>query len=203
MVGVFVLDVGTRWGCEEVRERVGVDRICGWDRYDSVYDGRGRCWRWDSGDQCDNNGQGKVFDGDVFVEGKGEEWLTFDNVGGVDGNGGDGAGKLIDETILGGDEVLVIDNGGVGELDDQIVEVMTGEFLGRNIGENVEEGLVVDKRRRRTGDEDRSGGGRCTVGVSGGWEIPGIMRTIEEVLDLLGGGSEVCCVDIVDGRPVE
>ena len=146
---------------------------------------------------------GKVFDRDVFIESEGVEWLSFDNVGGVDRNRGDGVGRLFEEMVLGRDEVLFVDSGRVGELDDQIIEVVTGEFLGYNIGENIEEGLVVDKRRRRTRDEDRSRGGRCAAGVSGGWEIPGIVRTIEEVLDLLGGGSEVCCVDVVNGRPVE
>ena len=100
-------------------------------------------------------------------------------------------------------EVLIVDNGGVGELDDKIVEVVAGELLGGNVSKDIKEGLIVDKGGRRIGDEDRSGGGGCTVGVSRGWDIPGIVRTVEEVLDLLGGGGKVGCVDVVDRRPVE
>ena len=80
---------------------------------------------------------------------------------------------------------------------------MAGELLGGNISEDVEEGLVVDEGGRRARDEDRSRGGRGMVGVSGGQEVPGIVGTVEEVLDFLGGGGEVGCVDVVDRRPVE
>ena len=80
---------------------------------------------------------------------------------------------------------------------------MAGEFLGCNIGEDIEKGLVIDEGRRRSGDEDGSRGGRGAVGVSGEWEVPGIVRTVEKVLDFLGGSGEVGCVDIVDRRPVE
>ena len=202
-MGVLVLDIGAGWGCEEVWECISVDRISGQDRGNSMYNGRGRCWEWYGGNQCDNNGQGKVFDGDVFIEGEGEEWLTFDNVGGIGRNGGDWARELVDETMVGGGEVLVFDDGGVGELDDQVIEVVAGEFLGGDISKDVKESLIVNKGGRRAGDEDRSGGRGCTAGVSGGREVPGVVGTVEKVLDLLGGGGEVGCVDVVDGRPVE
>ena len=198
-MGVLVLDVGAGRGCKEVWECVSVDRISGRDRGNSVYGGRGRCQGWYSGNWCDNNGQGKVFDRDVFVEGKGKEWLTFDNVGGVGRNGRDWARELVNETIVGGGEILVIDDGGVGELNDQVIEVVAGEFLGGNISEDVEEGLIVDEGGRRARDEDGSRGRRCTAGVSRGQEVPGVVGTVEKVLDFLGGGGEVGCVDIVDG----
>ena len=202
-MGVLVLDVSAGRGCEEVWECVSVDHISGRDRGNGVYDGRGRCRGWYGGNRCDNNGQGKVFDGDVFIEGKGEEWLTFDNVGGVGRNGGDWARELIDETMVGGGEVLVFNNGGVGELDDQVVEVVAGEFLGGNVSKDIKESLIVDEGGRRAGDEDGSGGRGCAAGVSRGWEVPGVVGTVEKVLDLLGGSGEVCCVNIIDRRPVK
>ena len=190
----MIFDKGTGRWLKEVGEEVSIDQIRGWEWGDGV-DDRGRwCQRWDGGNWCNNDGRGKFFDGDVFVESEGVEWLTFDNVRGAVGNGGD---------VLGRDEVLFVDSGGVGELDDQIVEVVTGELLGGNVSEDVKEGLVVDKGGRRARGKDRSGGRRGAAGVSGGWEVPGIVGTVEEVLDFLGGGGEVGCVDVVDGRPVE
>ena len=129
--------------------------------------------------------------------------MMFDNIGGVGRNGGDLAREFINKTIVSGGKILVIDNGRVGELDDQVVEVVAGEFLGGNISEDIEKGLIVDEGGRRAGDEDGSGGRGCAVGVGGGQEVPGVVGTVEEVLDLLGGGGEVCCVNVVDGRPVE
>ena len=129
--------------------------------------------------------------------------MTFDNVRGVGGNGGDRAREFIDETIVGGGEVLVVDDSGMGELNDQVVEVVAGEFLGSNVGKDVKESLIVNEGGRRARDKDGSRGGRGTVGVSGGWEVPGIVGTVEEVLDFLGGSGKVGCIDIVDGRPVE
>ena len=203
MVGVLILDVGTRRGCEEMREHVSVDCICGRDRDDGMYSGGRWCRGRDGSNWHADNGQGKVRDRDVFVKGEGEEWLTFDNIGGVGRNGGDRARELVDETIVGGGEVLVIDDGRVGELDDQIVEVVVGELLGGDISKDVEKGLVVDEGGRRARDEDGSGGRRDVAGVSRGREVPGVVGTVEKVLDLLGGGGEVGCVDVVDGRPVE
>ena len=75
--------------------------------------------------------------------------------------------------------------------------------MGGNVSEDVEEGLVVDEGGRRVGDEDGSGGRGCAAGVSRGREVPGVVGTVEKVLDLLGGGGEVCCVNVIDRRPVE
>ena len=140
---------------------------------------------------------------DVLVEGKGGKRMTLDNVGGVSGNGGDWAREFIDKTIVGRGEVLVVDDSRVGELDDQVVEVVAGEFLGGDISKDIEEGLIVDKGGRRARNEDGSGGRRGAAGVGRGWEVPGIVRTVEEVLDLLGGGSEVGCVEVIERRPVK
>ena len=41
------------------------------------------------------------------------------------------------------------------------------------------------------------------VGVNRGWEVPGVVGTVEKVLNFLGGGSEVGCVDVVDRQPIE
>ena len=124
--------------------------------------------------------------------------MAFDDVGGVGGEGRDGAEVFVDETVLGRDKVLVVDNCRMSELDNEIVEVVAGEFLGCNVSKDIEEGLVINEGGRRSGDKDRSRGGRGAVGVSGGWEVPGVVRTVEKVLDFLGGGSKVGCVDIVD-----
>ena len=63
--------------------------------------------------------------------------------------------------------------------------------------------LVIDEGGRRAWDEGGNGGGRGVTGVSRGWDVPGIVRTVEKVLNFLGGSGEVGCVDVVNGRPVE
>ena len=203
LMGVLVFNVGTDGRLEEVGEKCRVNQIGRQDWGDGMYVGGRWCWGWDGSDWCDDNGQGKVFDRDVLVEGEGAEWLTLGNVGGVDRNGGDRAREFVDETIVGGGKVLVVDDSRVGELEDQVVEVVAGKFLGGDVSKDIEESLIVDEGGRRAGDEDRSGGGECTAGVGGGREVPGVVGTVEKVLDLLGGGGKVGCVDIVDGRPVE
>ena len=203
LMGVPVFNKGAGRGFEEMGEECSVDQIPRRDWGDGVYNGGRWGWRWDSGNWCTNNGRGSVLNGDVFVEGEGGEQVAFNNVGGVGRDGGDWMGELINETVLGGGEVLVVNDGGVGRPDDKVIKVVAGKLLGGNVGKDVEEGLIVNEGRRRTGDEDGSGGGGCAAGVSGGWEVPGVVRTVEEVLDFLGGGGNVGCVDIVDGRPIK
>ena len=147
-MGVLIFDKGIGRQLKEVREERSVDQICRRDCSNSVYS-RGRwSWRCDSGDWCDNNRRGKVLDGDILIGGEGGEWATFDNVWGIGGGGRDWAGEFINETILSRGEVLVVDSSRVGELDDQIVEVVAGKLLSGNISEDVEEGLVVDEGGR-------------------------------------------------------
>ena len=106
-------------------------------------------------------------------------------------------GELVDETILSGDEVLIINVGRVGRSDNEVIKALLGEFSGGNIGEDIKEVLVVDKQGRRVGEDGDEDGGDVT-GVSRGWEVPSVVGAVEEVLDLLGGGGEVGCVDVID-----
>ena len=161
---------------------------------------RGRWgWRWDSGNQCVNNSGGQVLNWDVFVEGKGCKWVMLNDVGGVGRDGRDGAGEFVNEMVASGDVVLFVNDVGMGRLDDEVIEVVAGEFLGCNIGKDVEESLVINERGRRARDKDRSRGRGHATGVSGGWDVPGVVGTVEKVLNLLGGGGEVGCVDVING----
>ena len=63
--------------------------------------------------------------------------------------------------------------------------------------------LVVNERGRRTRDKDRSGCRRGTAGIGRRQDVPGVVGTIEKVLNLLGSGGKVGCIDVVDRRPVE
>ena len=124
--------------------------------------------------------------------------MTLNDVRGVVGDGGDRLEVLVDKTVLSGDIVFIVDDGRVGGLNDKVVKIVTGELLGGNVSKDVEEGLVVDEGGRRARDEDRSRGGGCTAGVSRGQDVPGVVGTVEKVLNLLGGGGKVGCVDVVN-----
>ena len=195
---VFDISAGGRF--EEVGEEVSIDQIYRQDWGNGVYIGGRWGGRWDSSNWCTNNGRGKVLNWDVFIEGEGGKQAAFNDVRGVVGDGRDGAVVLVEKNEFRG-KVFVVDDGRVFELDNEIVEVVVGEFLGGNMSKDVQEGLVVNKRGRRAGDEDR-GGGRG-AGVSRGWEVPGVVGTVEKVLNFLGGSSEVGYIDVVNGRPIE
>ena len=101
-----------------MREERSVDQVHRQNCSNGMYGGGRWRWRCDSGNWCADNGRGKVLDWDVFVESKGEERLMLDNVRGVGGNGGDWVREFVNEMIVGGGKILVINDGGVGELDD-------------------------------------------------------------------------------------
>ena len=126
-MGVLVLDVGTGQGCKEVQECVSIDHVSGQDGGNGAYNGGRWRQRWYSGNWHNNNGQGKVFDGDVFIAGKGKEWPTLDDIGGVVGDGGDGTRVLVDEMVIGRGVVFVVNDGGVGKFwdgEDEIVKLL-------------------------------------------------------------------------------
>ena len=81
---------------------------------------------------------------------------------------------------------------------------MLGE-LGKNVEEVGWGDGWVGKDEGRGGDgnwRERDGGGRAAArrGV-GGWVIPGVVGTVEEILNDLLGGDDVDLVDVVDGGP--
>ena len=76
--------------------------------------------------------------------------------------------------------------------------------MGGNVGEDVEEvGRGVD-----TIDSDERRGGRnaitfvCWAGaIKGAWVIPGVVGTVEEVLDHLVGGGNVELINVIKLGP--
>ena len=85
---------------------------------------------------------------------------------------------------------------------------MLGEFS-KNVEEVGRGDGWVGKDERRGGDgnwREWDGRGRAAAGMGGGrgvWGriVPGIVGTIEEVLNHLLGGDDVDLVDVVDGGP--
>ena len=71
----------------------------------------------------------------------------LDDIRGV-GNGRDRVEELINEMILSGEVVLVVDDSWVGRLKDEVVKLVLGELLGSDLGKDVKEGLVVNEGGR-------------------------------------------------------
>jgi hypothetical protein len=95
-------------------------------------------------------------------------------------------------------DVLVLVFGGWGVLKLRAYNV---SLFGSNVGEDVEE-------VGRGGDDGGRGAGAISVGARGRvitswtWVIPGIVGTIEVVLDNLVGGGDVNLVGVVDLGPI-
>jgi hypothetical protein len=76
-------------------------------------------------------------------------------------------------------------------------------LLGGDVGEDVEEVWRGDGGVGEDGGRDK-GRGTVLVETRDGavairtWIVPGVVRTVEEVLDDLGSGGEVLLVDVID-----
>jgi hypothetical protein len=172
LVGVAVVGGGARRSGEEVREEFGFVEA---GKREDGEDRSGRTWGRDAGDRgfCDRRRE--VFDGDVS-----------------EGNAFDYVLELAVRVF-----VLVLVGGGILELW-ACVSLLSGD-VGKDVEEigrgdsGVGEDGGGDERRGTVLVETRDG----AVAIRA-WIVPGIVRTVEKVLDDLGGGGEILLIYVID-----
>ena len=184
---------GVGWGSKKVGEKFGF-----WEdgkREDVT--GRSR-WgkRWDGSDRGDNDGWQEVLDWDVSKQDALDNLLKL----------------LVDVGILWfrvgvlelrTREVVLLGS----DVSENLKEVGRGGNEDRRGGSDRDNRWRVDNKRGKEGEqanrgvwEDRDGEAASGVAIWA-WIVPGIVGTIEEVLNDLVGGSDVYLVDVINLRP--
>jgi hypothetical protein len=167
-----VVSSGAGRSGEEVWEELGF--VEAGEREDGE-DGSGQAWGGDTSNRGFSDGRREVFDGDVSK------------------------GDVVDDVLKLAVCVLVLVFVGRGVLELRAFYV---SLLGGDVSEDVEEvwrgdgGIGEDGG----GDEGRGAVLVATRAVTTFWTwiVPGVVRTVEKVLDYLGGGGEVLLVDVID-----
>jgi hypothetical protein len=171
LVGVAVVGGSAGRGGEEVWEEFGFVKA---GKREDGEDGSGRAWRGDAGYGGSGDRRQEVLDWDV---GKRDTLNDFFELA---------VGIL----------VLVLGLGGVLKL-----RAFYVSLLGGDVSEDAKEVGRSDSGVREDSGGDE-GQGAVLVETRAvtirAWIVPGVVRTIEKVLDDLGSSSEVLLVDVID-----
>jgi hypothetical protein len=163
-------EVASRGG-EEVGEEFDFDKER--EREDGK-DGSGWAWGRDTGNRGFGDRRREIFDGDVSK--------------------GDAVNHVLKLAMC--VLVLVLVGGGVLELRAFYVSLLCGD-----ISKDIEEVGQGDGGVGEDGDRDEGQGAilvETRVVTIQAWIVPGVVRTVEEVLDDLGGSSNVLLIDVID-----
>jgi hypothetical protein len=173
LMGMAVVGGGAGRGGKEVWEEFGF--VEAGEREDGE-DGSGWTWGGDTGDRGFGDGRWEVLDWDVSERDALDDFFEL------------AVGVLV--LVLGLARVLKL-------------RAFYISLLGGDVSEDVEE---VGRGDGGVGEDSGGDEGRGAVLVETRdgvvairtWIVPGVVRTVEEVLNDLGGGGEILLVDVID-----